>query len=147
MKKIVFLVGISLLTIACSNDDNNSGNDVDFEPLDGEVQGVNFVAKGGYAFYRTEESISVDITNVTAGCESDLLTYEIAVSFEVPAEKGVYNDINVVFLKKGETPYNALNSTVIVDEITSSSISVRVDSDAVDNINDIDGAATISICK
>ncbi|MCM5662249.1 hypothetical protein [Galbibacter mesophilus] len=157
MKKTYLAITLAFLALtisSCSSDDDSSGNDeITFDTLSGKVHGDNFTAMGGIAFYTNEETLSIDITNVEAGCESDNLSYEHYVSVvKVAAAEGTYST-NVAFGKKGETPYNSLQSTVIIDSINDSNVSLRLKvgygkEEGFDNDDFIvEGAFTVPICQ
>lgn len=146
MVKLVKLVLVCTLLVctACSKDDDN--NSVSEKVLSGKVFGKSFVAKGGKAFTSGDE-ISIEITNVVADCKSDFFELDYSVSTYIKKEKGTNTKANVIFSKKGEiAPLNVLNSTVIVEEITDSLITIKIKSNSGSD-NDVEGKFTVPFCS
>jgi len=142
------LLLISTFGISCSSDDDSSSSSISDSVLTGTVFGENFTAEGGQAFdtsFGDEELVSINITNIIAGCESSIFDYDLSVSTSVPFEEGTYEDSNVVFRQEGETPLNVLSSTVIIEEITEETITVSIDANSSDS--DVEGVFTVDYCE
>lgn len=145
MKNILKLTFVLFLTVMMScSDDDNSGENISNQVLQGKVFDEDFTALGGKSF-EDGKNISINITNVTADCSSTIFDYDFYVSTTVLAEVGVY-DTNVVFHKKGETPKNILQSSVEITSITDSQVVVKIKSNPSSE-NNVDGTFTVSYCK
>lgn len=146
LKVSVFVLSIFLAS--CSDDDGGSTNISDAN-LSGMVRGEVFEALGGKSFdtsFNGEELISINITNVVADCDSSIFDYDLYLSTDVPFEVGTYEDNNVVFLKEGETSLNFLQSTVIVEEITETTVTVKIASDSSSE-DSVEGTFTVNYCE
>ncbi|WP_158845284.1 hypothetical protein [Algibacter sp. L1A34] len=141
--KIALTLLISLM-ISCSDDDN-SGDNISNQILQGQVFGNDFTALGGKAF-DSGEDISVNITNIAADCESSVLDYDLEISTYVRPEVGVYEGINVIFNKDGEPPYNYLGATVEVTSLTDNEITVKIKADSSSD-KTIEGTFTVPYCQ
>lgn len=145
MKKIlkvsVFLV--SIFIASCSNDD--SFLNISNSNLSGTVSGDSFTAVGGKAFDSGDE-VSINITNITANCNSSVLDYDLYISTSVPLEKGTYKNTNVVFQKDGETPLNFTNGTVEVVDVTTNTITVKIKASAGSE-DTIEGRFAVEYCN
>lgn len=143
MRNLVKVLAVFLLVfiVGCSDDDGTSVAD---SVLKGKVFGVDFTAKGGKAFKSGTSSISVNITNVVVGCSSRISEYGYRVS-TIIKEEGI-SKVNVVLSKKGENPLNLLESTVIVESITDSSIVLRIKAGSRPD-NTVEGKFTVPYCK
>ncbi len=130
--------------ISCSDDDN-SGDNISNQILQGQVFGNDFTALGGKAF-DSGEDISVNITNIAADCESSVLDYDLEISTYVRPEVGVYEGINVIFNKDGEPPYNYLGATVEVTSLTDNEITVKIKADSSSD-KTIEGTFTVPYCQ
>ena len=146
--KTYFKISLTLLIslmISCSDDDDNSGDNISNQILQGQVFGNDFTALGGKAF-DSGEDISVNITNIAADCESSVLDYDLEISTYVTPEVGVYEGINVVFNKDGETPYNYLYATVEVTSLTETEITVKIKADSSSD-KTVEGTFTVPYCQ
>lgn len=130
--------------MSCSDDSDNVGSTLN-SPLKGIVFGENFEAKGGRVFISGDD-LSINITNVAVDCSSDIFDYILYVSTTVDNKTGTTNKANVVFGKKGETPLNVLQSTVIIEFITESEIVVKIKASSSGN-DIIEGIFTVPFCK
>ena len=65
----------------------------------------------------------------------------------MPFEVGTYEKTNVVFNKDGETPVNNYNSTVIVEEITDTTVTVKIKSVSSFFDNEVEGKFTVDYCE
>ncbi|WP_428743663.1 hypothetical protein [Tenacibaculum sp.] len=149
MKKIfkisyAVLVCLTLVMSSCSDSDNDPSGIAETN-LSGKVYGVSFSAKGGKAF-TSGDKISVNITNIEADCTSSIFDYEIAISTYIPAEVGVYNDVNVVFEKEGETPLNFLGANVEVLSIANDEITLKVKANSSAD-NTVEGLFKVAYCQ
>ncbi|GAL62416.1 hypothetical protein [Algibacter lectus] len=145
--KTYFKISLTLLIslmISCSDDDN-SGDNISNQILQGQVFGNDFTALGGKAF-DSGEDISVNITNIVADCESSVLDYDLEISTYVTPEVGVYEGINVVFNKEGEAPYNYLDATVEVTSLTETEITVKIKADSSSD-KTVEGTFTVPYCQ
>ncbi len=131
--------------ISCSDDDDNSGDNISNQILQGQVFGNDFTALGGKAF-DSGEDISVNITNIVADCESSVLNYDLEISTYATPEVGVYEGINVVFNKEGEAPYNYLDATVEVTSLTETEITVKIKADSSSD-KTVEGTFTVPYCQ
>lgn len=131
--------------ISCSDDDDNSGDNISNQILQGQVFGNDFTALGGKAF-DSGEDISVNITNIVADCESSVLDYDLEISTYVTPEVGVYEGINVVFNKEGEAPYNYLDATVEVTSLNDTEITVKIKADSSSD-KTVEGTFTVPYCQ
>ena len=68
------------------------------------------------------------------------------VSTSVAFEEGATSDANVVLWKDGETPLNILGSTVVVDEITPTTITVSIQAES-DSDDTVEGQFTVDYCN
>ncbi|CAM1359408.1 conserved exported hypothetical protein [Tenacibaculum sediminilitoris] len=148
MKKIfkisyVVLVGLTLMISSCSDNDLSG---IANTKLSGEVFGTNFSAKGGKSFMSGNNELSVHITNIEANCNSDIFDYELEISTNIKAELGVYNNVNVVFNKKGVAPLNYLAGSVEVVRFTSKELTLKIKAAANAN-NIVEGFFTVPFCK
>lgn len=143
--KITLVLFISLIVSCSSDDDNINENNIANQTLQGTVFGNDFTALVGKAF-DSGDDISVNITNIVADCDSSVLDYDLEISTYVTAEVGVYEGINVVFNKDGETPHNYLSGTVEVTSLTETEITVKIKADSSDN-NNIEGSVTVPYCQ
>ena len=146
--KTYFKIALTLLItlmISCSDDDDNSGDNISNQILQGQVFGNDFTALGGKAF-DSGEDISVNITNIAADCESSVLDYDLEISTYVRPEVGVYEGINVIFNKDGEPPYNYLGATVEVTSLTDNEITVKIKADSSSD-KTIEGTFTVPYCQ
>ena len=146
--KTYFKISLTLLIslmISCSDDDDNSGDNISNQILQGQVFGNDFTALGGKAF-DSGEDISVNITNIVADCESSVLDYDLEISTYVTPEVGVYEGINVVFNKEGEAPYNYLDATVEVTSLTETEITVKIKADSSSD-KTVEGTFTVPYCQ
>jgi len=87
-----------VFAMSCSSDDDSNSNSN--ATLQGKVYGSNFVAAGGKAF-ADGDNLSVNITNISADCSSNIFDYDLSVSTYITPEVGIYNDINIVFNAEG----------------------------------------------
>ena len=147
MKKIfkisyAVLVCLTLVMSSCSDSDPSGIADT---TLSGKVFGTSFTAKGGKSF-TSGESVSVNITNVEADCDSYVLDYEYAISAYVPAEVGVYNNVTVVFNKDGETPLNMFKANVEVVSFSNNEITVKIKANSSAD-NTVEGKFTLPFCQ
>ena len=150
MKNIlkVSMLMLSMFLASCSEDDNSSSNISDTN-LSGMVSGDNFTATGGKAFatsFGDEEQVSINIANVSADCDSFISDYDLYVSATVLLEVGTYNDTNVAFHKEGETTLNYLGGTVVIEEITETTITVKIKADSSTE-NMVEGVFTVDYCE
>jgi hypothetical protein len=146
--KTYFKISLTLLIslmISCSDDDDNSGDNISNQILQGQVFGNDFTALGGKAF-DSGEDISVNITNIVADCESSVLDYDLEISTYVTPEVGVYEGINVVFNKEGEAPYNYLDATVEVTSLNDTEITVKIKADSSSD-KTVEGTFTVPYCQ
>ncbi|MEL0652815.1 hypothetical protein V6246_15445 [Algibacter sp. TI.3.09] len=146
--KTYFKISLTLLIslmISCSDDDDNSGDNISNQILQGQVFGNDFTALGGKAF-DSGEDISVNITNIAADCESSVLDYDLEISTYVTPEVGVYEGINVIFNKDGEAPYNYLAATVEVTSLTETEITVKIKADSSSD-KTVEGTFTVPYCQ
>ena len=142
--KLSALIIFVFLASCSTEDDNNS--DISNSNLSGTVFGESFTSQGGKAF-NSGDNISINITNINANCTSTVLDYDLYVSTTVLFEVGTYNNVNVVFHKDDETnPLNVLQSTVIIEEITATSITVKIKSEADFSDNSVAGTFTVDYC-
>ncbi|WP_272150560.1 hypothetical protein [Tenacibaculum aiptasiae] len=139
--KFFAVIAMFVLT-ACSN---SGFVDLNNLPLQGKVFGESFKATGGKAFLNGN-NLSVNITNVAADCNSNVLDYLLYISIDVENQAGVPSKVNVVFNKKGETPLNKLNSTVLVESLTTTQATVRIKAVA-DADNTVEGVFTVPFCQ
>ncbi|MDE0536167.1 hypothetical protein [Tenacibaculum sp. L6] len=150
MKKIfkisyAFLVCLTLTLVSCSDSDNDPAGIANTK-LSGKVFGTSFTAEGGQSFTSGDNEISVHITNIQADCSSDIFDYELEVSTYVKPEVGTYNDINVVFNKKGVTPLNYFQGIVEVVKITDNEVTVKIKANSTSD-NSVEGVFTVPFCK
>lgn len=141
LKVSVFVISIFLAS--CSSDDDNSSN-ISGSNLSGTVYGDSFTAVGGKAFDSGDE-ISINITNVSADCNSSIFDYNLYISTSVLLEEGTYTNTNVVFHKEGETPFNYFGGTVIIEEITETTITVKIKAES-NSEDTIEGTFTVDYC-
>jgi len=152
--KTVLIVGL-IFTVSCSdNDDGGSSSNISDANLSGTIQGESFSASGGKAFdssFGDEELISINITNEDVSCESFIGDYDLYVSTSVPFEIGTYNDefTNVVLHSGNEAPFNLLGSTVIIEEITDTTITVKIAAEASfsGEENSVEGTFIVDYCE
>ena len=147
MKNVIKLAAIVLAVVfvGCSDSDSDNLGGIANTPLKGKVHGTSFVAQGGKAFV-SGNNLSINITNVTADCNSSILDYTLYVSTDVESKVGITTKANVVFNKKGETPLNKLNSTVTVEKLTSTEVTVKIKADSTGD-NTVEGTYTVPFCK
>ncbi|KAB1160703.1 hypothetical protein F7018_02165 [Tenacibaculum aiptasiae] len=147
MKNVIKLAAIILAVVfvGCSDSDSDNLGGIANTPLKGKVHGTSFVAQGGKAFV-SGNNLSINITNVTADCNSSILDYTLYVSTDVENKVGSTTKANVVFNKKGETPLNKLNSTVTVEKLTSTEVTVKIKADSTGD-NTVEGTYTVPFCK
>ncbi|REH56525.1 hypothetical protein C7448_101565 [Tenacibaculum gallaicum] len=150
MKKIfkisyAVLVCLTLVMSSCSDSDNDPAGIANTK-LSGKVLGTSFTAKGGKAFMSGNNELSVHITNIQADCSSDVLNYELRIATYVKAELGVYDNVNVVFDKKGANPSNYLQGVVEVVRFTDSELTLKIKANSsTDNM--VEGFFTVPFCE
>ncbi|WGH74874.1 hypothetical protein P8625_12425 [Tenacibaculum tangerinum] len=150
MKKIfkisyAVLVCLTLVMSSCSDSDKDISGIANTE-LSGTVQGQRFEAKGGKAFPSGNNEVSVHITNIAADCSSDIFDYDLEISTYVSTALGIYNDVNVVFRKKGVTPLNYFNGTVELVRITDTELTVKIKAISSAD-NEVEGFFTVPYCQ
>ena len=150
MKKIfrisyAVLVCLTLVMSSCSDSDNDPAGIANTK-LSGKIYGTNFTAEGGKAFMSGNNEISVHITNIQADCSSDIFDYELEISTHVKAELGTYNNVNVVFNKKGANPLNYLQGIAEVVRFTNSELTLKIKANSSAD-NSIEGFFTVPVCK
>lgn len=150
MKKVfkisyAVLVCLTLVMSSCSDSDNDSSGIANTK-LSGKIYGTNFIAEGGKAFMTGNNELSVHITNIQADCSSDVLNYELEVSTYVKAELGTYNNVNVVFNKKGANPLNYLQGVVEVVRFTNSELTLKIKANSSTD-NTVEGFFTVPFCE
>lgn len=141
--KVAALLILSIVLTNCSKDDDKSS--ISDKNLSGKVFGDSFTAVGGKAFDSGDNEVSINITNIAADCESSIFDYDLYISTDVELKVGTYNNLNVAFHKDGETTFNALGSTVIVQKITNETITVKIQ--AKSSTSSVEGTFTANYCK
>lgn len=145
MFNLSILVLLALLFTQCSSSDTISSSISDAN-LAGTVFGEVFTAEGGKAF-DSGDNISINITNTNADCDTYISDYDIYVSTTVLFEVGTYDNSNVVFHKKDGTPNNVLQSTVVIEKITATTVTVKIASESFDGESKVDGTFTVNYCS
>ena len=149
MKKIlknsyVILGCLMLVLTGCSDNDYDSTG-IANKKLEGMISGISFSAKGGQSFTTGDGKVSVHITNISAGCNSDVLNYELEISTLIKPELGIYTDVFVALTKKGNTPVNILGTVEVVKFLNNElTVKIKADSSA-DNF--IEGFFTVPFCE
>lgn len=150
MKKLiiyVFLITtLVFIASACNSDDGSDMAPVSDAPLTGMVNGKEFSALGGKAFHSGENEMSINITNIEAGCNSSILDYDLQISVYVLHETGSHKDLNVAFHAAGVTTINNFSSMVDILSITDTLISGKIRS-KWDMDNYVEGSFTIPYCR
>ena len=156
MKKLfVFFTALSLLS-SCSRDDGNTGEVPTNQILSGTVQGELFTFAGGLAFetvsLEEQEVLSINLTNTEAGCEESIFDFELRISATVPADVGVYEDVNITDRNgRNRTPFNNLNQTVeitaISDTEVSGILSLNRETTDLQEGSTFGGTFTVPICE
>jgi len=149
--KTLALATSLIFAISCSDsDDGSGGGSISNQDLEGTIFGENFTATGGKAFdtsFGDTQSVSINITNEDVGCESSIFDYDLYVSTNVPFEEGTFSESNVVFHSGNETPLNVLQSTVIIEEITDTTITVQISSESFDGESMVEGTFVVDYCE
>ncbi|WP_417799292.1 hypothetical protein [Tenacibaculum sp.] len=150
MKKIfkisyAVLMSLTLVMSSCSDSDNDPAGIANTK-LSGKVFGTSFTAEGGKAFMSGNNELSVHITNIQAACSSDIFDYELEITTYVKAELGTYNNVNVVFNKKGSTPLNYLQGVVEIVRFTNNELTLKIKATS-SNDNSIEGFFTVPFCE
>lgn len=151
MKKLISLsvIAIVLLSFSCSksNDDNNE-NPVSESILTWKMNGSSFTAQGGKSF-SSGDNISVNITGYKTDCSSDLFSFDNYLSVSIPKNITTFpytdSKANVVYNYKNR-PLNALNSTVVVHNISDSEVTISIKSETISG-EKAEGKYTIPYCK
>lgn len=152
--KVYFLALFFIGLIGCSedegSDDDSEGDSISNQTIQGTVFETNFIAAGGKAFdtsFGGVDQVSINITNTDANCDDYISDFDVYISTSVPFEVGTYEEVNVAFWKDGETPLNVLQSTVIIEEITDSRITVKIKSQASFSEDEVEGVFTVDYCE
>ena len=149
MKKLIiyiFLITtLVFIASACNSDDGNDMAPVSDEPLTGMVNGYEFSALGGKAFDSGDNEISINITNIEAGCNSFILDYDLQISVYVPFEIAAHKDLNIAFHSNGATTINNFSSTVVITYISDTQIAGKIRS-KWDIENYVEGRFKIPYC-
>lgn len=145
--KITFAI-VALISLSCSKNDNSANNtpstpSISNQPLSGTVFNDNFTAIDGKAF-KSDENVSINITNVIAGCSSDVTKYELYLWTQVLSSVGEYS-ANVAFGKKGETPLNYFDAKVEVTKLSETEITVKILANQ-SAMHSVEGTITIPYC-
>ncbi len=157
MKKLVkIIVLVMVFAFSACSSDNSDDLGVANTILEGKVFGESFAAKGGQAFLvgtqtsggqSSDGELNIYITNIVADCSSDVFDYTLYVSTYVENKVGLTTQANVVFGKKGETPLNVLQSTVVVESISDSEIKGKIKASSNSGENIIEGTFVVPFCK
>ncbi len=155
MKKVFLVLSFFIIFYSCSSsDDNNGGGDVKDQVLTGTVEGKPFTYKGGQAFYTTlgdEELISINLTNESADCSSDIFNFGLRISAWVPRNVGVFSDITIVTQDGNNTPFNHLGETVEITALSDTEVSGKIKlNDPASGIfpeNIFEGTFTMPLCE
>jgi|GEM_PF-3723569 len=153
-----FFLGCLLIVafVSCSSDDDGDGGvNVKDQLVTGTVQSRPFTFVGGKAFLTTnfnqEEAVSVNLTNVTANCDSSIFDYDLSISVIVPNKIGVFTEVNVVTNDDDSVPSNHLNETVEITAISATEITGKIKlndpASGVFKENIFEGTFTLPICS
>ncbi|WP_440068799.1 hypothetical protein [Tenacibaculum discolor] len=150
MKKIfkisyTVLMCLTLVMSSCSDSDNDPAGIANTK-LSGNVFGTSFTAEGGKAFMSGNNELSVHITNIQADCSSDIFDYELEISTYVKAELGTYDNVNVVFSKKGSNPLNFFQGVAEVVRFTNNELTIKIKANSSAD-NSIEGFFTVPFCE
>lgn len=151
MNKIL-KTAIILLSILLSNCSDNKVNivtsteDITDENLSGTVYGESFTAMGGKAFDIGDDSVSINITNVSGGCDSLISEYDLYISTTFSLQLGTYKGLNIIFHKDGETSLNFFGTILEVSSFTDTTITVKIKIESGTE-NNIEGSFTLDYCK
>lgn len=146
MKRILKLsiLVMSILLASCSGEDTTTTS-ISNNNLSGTISGEGFAAAGGKAF-NSGDDVSINITNADLDCNSIIFDYDLYISTTVPLTVGTYTNTNVVFHRDGETPLNYLNGTVIIEDITDNSITVKIKANSSSE-NTVEGRFSVDYCN
>ena len=155
MKKIVFLILLSIVILGCSKDNESDSEGIKDQVLTGIVQGKPFTFKGGKAIstttYDDEPGISLNITNVIANCDDAVFDFELRISAVVPNKLGVFNDINIVDQDGDDIPFNNLDNTVEITALSATEVSGKMKLNRAESSiaekSDFEGTFTLTICE
>ena len=157
-KFFIFFTALVICT-SCSSDDENDNDGgeevVSDAPLTGTLQGEAFTVAGGIAFdtstFDDEPAISINLTNVAAGCDDDLFDFGLRISAIVPNAVGVYTNINIVDQAGDGSPFNNPDQTVEITALSNTEISGRLslsrETSNVEEGSNFEGTFTIPVCQ
>jgi hypothetical protein len=138
--KTVYRFIFVLTFISCSNDD-----DITDANLSGTVLGESFAASGGNAF-TVNNTLSIQISNISANCDSEIALHDYFLSFEVPKGTGPFIDIELEFAGNDKSVVEYSDAAIIITAIKSASITGKI----VANFNadnKVEGTFEVPLCE
>ena len=138
--RTVYKFILVLAFISCTNDDAITDAN-----LSGKVLGESFTALGGNAF-TVDNNLSIQISSISADCDSEIALHDYFLSFEVPKGTGPFIDIELTFAGNDKSVVEYSDATIIITAIKSASITGKI----VANFNadnNVEGTFEVPLCE